>query len=104
MLGGAHLTSYSFLPYSILRVLSSTECGKFDKSVVGKLFTGPLKQGNGSLNYMEKLFQKRVKNTKLRLMKDIKDDLSKIVKVPWFYACNQDRYPSWQGKHDLRVT
>ena len=85
-------------------MFSSTECGKFDKARVNEVFSDPIKLGNGTLSYMENKNQGRNQNKKLRLIKDIKQDLSKIIKVPWFYACNKDRYPSWEGKHDSRVT
>ena len=85
-------------------MFSSTECGKFGKGRINQVFTEPINLGNGTLSYMEAKSQERVKNTKLKLRKDIREDLSKIIKVPWFYACNKNRYPSWEGKHDSRVT
>ena len=88
----------------LLKRLSATECGNWDKAQIDENFREPLRKGNGSLNYMENYLHRRNKNSKIHLLKDIKEDLSKIVKVPWFYACNKNRYPSWEGRHDSRVT
>ena len=106
LLGGAHLSYYTFLPYFLLRMFSSTECGTWDKSRIKKTFVDPLEKGKGRLDYMESQFHKRVTHlgNKLHRIKDIKEDLSNIIKVPWFYTCNKKRYPSWQGKHDTRIT
>ena len=106
LLGGAHLSYYTFLPYFLLRTFSSTECGKFDKKRIKEVFTDPLNIGKGKLDYMESQFHKRVTHLGNRLSKisDINEDLGAIIKVPWFYSCNKERYPSWEGKHDSRVT
>ena len=106
LLGGAHLSYYTFLPYFLLRIFSATECGKFDKTRVKKLFTDPLQKGKGKIDFLEAGFQKRVTHlgARLKRIKDIKENLSDIIKIPWFYECNKERYPSWEGKHDSRVT
>ena len=109
LLGGAHLTYYTFLPFFLLKLLSQTECGKdgsgrMGRRMIREAFTIPLKMENSSLTYMEKYHHQRNKDKRIRLLKDIPDDLSNIVNVPWFYACNPSRYPSWEGKHDSRVS
>lgn len=106
LLGGAHLSYYTFLPYFLLRKFSSTECVEFDKKQIKQLFTDPLSIGKGKLDYMEAQFHKRVTHlgNRLRKITDIKEDLSAITKAPWFYDCNKERFPSWEGKHDSRVT
>ena len=87
----------------LLRFLSATECEKFDKTIIDQYILTPLENGKGSLNEMERIFQNRAKNKNLRLLTKIDTDLTKIVKIPWFYDCNRNRYPSWDGKHDSRV-
>ena len=106
LLGGAHLSYYTFLPYFLLRIFSSTECGKFDGKRIKTLFTDPLEKGKGKLEFMEAQFHKRVTHlgNRLHKIRDIKENLSDIIKVPWFYECNKKRYPSWEGRHDSRVT
>ena len=103
LLGGAHFTYYNYLPYMLLRFLSATECEKFDKTIIDQYILTPLENGKGSLKEMERIFQNRAKNKNLHLLTEIDTDLTKIVKIPWFYDCNRNRYPSWDGKHDSRV-
>ena len=102
LLGGIHLTYYTYVPYFMLRKLSATECGdsyyEYFKEAIKYLLD------TSSLEVLENQVQRRVQNSRLKLLKDISEDLSKIVVFPWFYLCNSERYPSWEGKHDTRVT
>ena len=102
LLGGIHLTYYTYLPYFMLRLLSATECGNsshvFPNEGIKYL------QDYHSLEIFEKAIQARKKNKRIKLLKDVKQNLSKIVVFPWFYNCNKDRYPAWQGNHDPRVS
>ena len=105
LLGGVHLTYYTYVPYFILRLLSATECTEWTKQTVEKWFTNPLESFHEyhSLEGIENLITSRQNNTKLKLIDDVKEDLSSIISRPWFYECNKERYPAWEGKHDTRV-
>ena len=86
-------------------MLSTTECKEWTSKSIQKLFSAhlhPFRETN-SLEDMETYFHRRKVNKDLKLLANIKDDLSKIIYYPWFYSCNKDRYPAWEGKHDLRV-
>ena len=88
-------------------MLSTTECGNWDREFIQQRFVHPLELGRGNavpLDAAEKFTHRRNINKKLKLLKDVKEDLSQIVVHPWFYLCNKDRYPSWEGKHDTRVS
>ena len=57
-----------------------------------------------SLKHFESHIQRRKQSEDLKLLSKIKEDLSDIVYLPWFYACNKHRYQAFIGKHDSRVT
>ena len=102
LLGGIHLTYYTYLPYFMLRVLSATECG--DSYHIFPDVGITYLQENHSLEKLENELHKRVKNPRLKLLKNVQEDLSQIAGLPWFYKCNSQRYPAWKGEHDTRVT
>ena len=89
----------------MLRLLSATECGNWTKETIQQWFSGPLEsfRETHSLEGSEAYIQRRNKHKHLKFLTDIKEDLSKIVVHPWFYVCNKNRYPAWEGKHDSRV-
>ena len=102
LLGGIHLTHYTYLPFRLLNILSATECD--DKNHVFLIEGISYLRENHSLKKIEEYLQKREFNGRVRLLKDVKEDLSKIVVLPWFYECNKERYPAWKGEHDNRVS
>jgi len=51
----------------------------------------------------ENAAHRRIVNNRIKLLKDIDEDLTQIVVHPWFYLCNKNRFPAWEGKHDTRV-
>ena len=105
LLGGIHLTYYTYTPYIMLRMLSATECGAWTKETIQTHFTGPLKSNlvTKSLEGIENFYHRRATNKHLKLIKNVKHNLTSIVLHPWFYLCNKSRYPAWEGKHDSRV-
>ena len=103
LLGGIHLTYYTYLPYFMLRKLSATECGDSDHIFPEDGIKYLLE--NHSLDKLEKGFGTRVKYAdRIKLLTKVGFDLSKIAVLPWFYKCNSQRYPAWKGEHDTRVT
>ena len=105
LLGGIHLTYYTYVPYFMLRKLSTSECGDWTKQFFRDWFSGHLTPfcETHSLNDYETNIQRRVTNKKLKLLSNVKENLSTIIHHPWFYICNKERYPAWEGKHDSRV-
>ena len=102
LLGGIHLTYYTYLPYFMLRSLSATECGDakhiFPQEGIQYLLY------NQSLVLLEQEFEKRKTNARIKPLKEVERELSSIAVLPWFYNCNKQRYPAWDGKHDSRVS
>ena len=105
LLGGIHLTYYTYMPYFMLRLLSATECSEWTKQDLRAWFIEPLSNytDTHSLEGIENFIHKRKNHTHIQLIKDVKEDLSEVISRPWFYECNKERYPAWQGKHDTRV-
>ena len=106
LLGGTHLTYYTYVPYFMLRMLSATEClpnAIFTKQIMQSL-AKTLLSDTRSLKEIETLMQARKNLTNLKMLKDVKEDISAVIVRPWFYECNPERYPAWFGMHDLRVS
>ena len=89
----------------MLRILSATECSP-NKEQIQTWFKNPLKNFavSHSLEGIETLMDTRKNLTNLMMIKDVKEDMSKVIVRPWFYDCNPERYPAWLGMHDTRVT
>ena len=87
-------------------MLSTTECGEWNNETVYHLFREHLtpSENKYSLEHFESNIQRRKQSEHLKLLSEIKEDLSDIVYLPWFYACNKYRYPAFIGKHDSRIT
>ena len=81
LLGGIHLTYYTYMPYFMLRMLSATECSQWTKKDLRTWFIEPLSNytDTHSLEGMEDLVQKRKKHKKLKLIKEVNEDLSDIT-------------------------
>ena len=83
LLGGIHLSYYTYTPYFILRMLSTTECREWTSKSIQNLFTShiyPFRKKH-SLEDMETYFHRRKVNKKLKLLSNIKKDLTKILLV-----------------------
>ena len=100
ILGGTHMTKTSFLPNAILKEVTATEALWYP----GYLNTGFLltatkekldKEQAAIYNLEDNSCWKEVTDT-LELSKDVEHY------VPWFLACNPDRFPYWFGKPDPR--
>ena len=102
LLGGIHMTHYSYLPPRIIKSLTATEAGARNSLWVelGNAFNS-----NSVAAFEAKLAlpyghpNKRVKP----LSEIAAKDLEGIVYYPWFYQCNRARYPRWEWKSDSRL-
>ena len=107
LLGGAHLSTYLYPPFRFAKILMATEV-KFS-NIARVLAAGDLyKRQKVDLAEAEltskfwKPFKDRIQ--KLESFRENNTEEAKlIVKVPWFYTCNPDRYPGFMGKHDYRL-
>ena len=108
LLGGMHMSHYAYFPYLLLKTAMATEA-------FGGLAT--LQDRLERLRrafYDHKLLELENElalpppddGTLMRLVK-LKDISPKFLKgviyYPWFFECNRDRYPRWDGKPDSRL-
>ena len=110
LLGGIHMTSYGYLPFALLKLITCTECDEFhdipnklEKASKGGYF------GNGWRHFeqQQQLIvpkhnrpskSKNSDSDRIVLLKDAlqKDgSLQSTYYIPWFLKCNPKRYPSW---------
>jgi len=96
VLGGAHLSAEAFLPTRILKELSATEKG-FHPGIVNIRFLL-----DASQSHLEKAAEEVLTNQCGRA-----DDIDQAADVesyvPWFLACNPQRFPYWFGNPDPRI-
>lgn len=102
ILGGMHMTHYGYLPFQLVKYATATEYGIQTLMDVQKLSNY---SKVGDIRIMEKYFAATPTKFKLRIVKvDLSNKkMSEICVLPWFYDCNRDRYPVWEGGHDTRL-
>ena len=110
LLGGIHMTSYGYLPFALLKLITCTECNdefhdipnKLEKASKGGYFGN--KNGWRHFEQQQQLIVPKHNrpgsdNNRIVLLKDaIKQDdgsLQSTYYIPWFLKCNPKRYPSW---------
>jgi hypothetical protein len=104
LLSGMHLTHYGYLPYQITkRLIGSESLNHYPwvKDMISKAL-----QVNNSLAAMDaemSLPWEASRHKWKKISKVPPSQLKGIVYHPWFYDCNRDRYPRWEGKPDSRL-
>jgi hypothetical protein len=100
LLGGMHMSDYCYVPYRMSKAISCSECSGLGAGVIAAARSGDLSRLSAifqPLHYHSSL-QNRVFP-----LKDVIAEIKDIVAVPWYYACNPSRYPSWELQHDHRI-
>ena len=98
VLGGAHLTSNTFLPTTLLKDLTATEySGTLDLAVLGDMTD--LEHFNDLQDYNYRAGYSEEVRGRLSEVEDV-EDMEPFV--PWFLSCNRARYPYWFGVSDPR--
>lgn len=102
MLGGMHMTHYGYLPFQLVKYSTATESNLQTLQDVQKL-SNYLKVGDVRAMEVDFAatpiqFHKRIKKVDLS-----NSEMKEICVLPWFYDCNRDRYPVWEGGHDTRL-
>jgi len=102
ILGGIHMTHYGYLPYQLIHDLTCSECGpglaKDMRDFADKIRSDRIRElemARGAVPYWH---VHRVVN-----LTQIKAQMKEIAILPWFYDCNRERYPVWEGGHDTRL-
>ena len=108
LLGGVHMSNYAYFASLLLKPAMATEAD------------GGLSVLKNSLERLRQSFQENRllelqdelarppsnDGTKMRLvqLRDISPRLLKgVIYFPWFYDCNRNRYPRWEGNPDSRL-
>jgi hypothetical protein len=109
LLGGIHMTDNGLLPFLLAKLIACSECA----DDIGKTLTvlAPYFQEKGiasnTTSMMTELSKKLDRSLPLRKrfrkVQEVQTELGGAYYLPWFLACNQDRFPSWYGKLDNRV-
>jgi hypothetical protein len=106
ILGGMHMTHYGYLPYLLTKRLTMTECSHLSNGNVefGDRIASFVRPGKfRELELLTSQVPDDLKNRVKKLVDIPKDMINGIVVLPWFYDCNRERYPMWEGKHDTRL-
>ena len=103
MTGGVHLTSPAFLPLVLVKLLTCTECN-------GNIFLPEqmIKTSVEELDEEQDMFYNMDhyppdwRNRTIRLDDLAEQDRRDLGYVPWYLACQRNRFPYWFGEHDGR--
>jgi hypothetical protein len=102
ILGGIHMTEYAYLPNQLIKDISCTECGPWDdkltENIETKIKAGRIEELEEELRVLPNRIMSRIVN-----LAEVKDIMTEIAILPWFYDCNRNRYPVWEGGHDTRL-
>jgi hypothetical protein len=103
LLGGIHMTSFTYIPYMIVKMFICNECGvRNPKS--GRLISNVMRSDD--LKVMNTFWRAQMfsyQTGRLVNVTDLNDDEKQVVVVPWFLKHNPNRYPYWWGRMDNRL-
>jgi hypothetical protein len=104
LLGGMHMTRHQFVPFMMLNYASCGECEGFkDYQFLVNLKHVMI---SGDFPSIEKFWiDINMSPFKSRIIPrdQLPPEQTAIVHIPWFLACQPERYPYWSGKHDSRL-
>ncbi|KAL7557900.1 hypothetical protein ACA910_005197 [Epithemia clementina (nom. ined.)] len=129
LLGGMHMSHYGYLVYQLLKRTSCTECdGQVPLPLLWSTIqkhrrqqkqnephrqfpsVAPLAAGNAWSQLEQELSQVSSQKSGGALQKRTvplsqlpPEERDRVVYLPWFYSCNRQRYPMWEGMPDARI-
>jgi hypothetical protein len=102
ILGGAHFTHYGYIVYQLLKRMSCSECIDMIKLDLSRL-RAAVKTGRWRELEQEMSQPGGFSSRIIPLDQLDPEERRKIVYLPWFYDCNRNRYPMWEGHPDSRT-
>jgi hypothetical protein len=103
ILGGAHLTWYTYFPFLMLKRAKCTEC----KSVNLNLGSENIEKLHNQLVsqevFLSSLSDWDYKSKTWSKPEDILNDIKAHYHVPWYLECNKLRFPGLYGELDPRI-
>jgi hypothetical protein len=103
VLGGAHLTSFTYLPMMVMRSVACTECGGIALDTMRK-FRGFVAAGN--VSRLEQWARDAQLHwlPRVTMYDQVIEERQRAFRVvPWVLLCNPDRYPAWRWQDDPRL-
>ena len=103
LLGGMHMTRHRYVPFMMLETLTCTECSVWSASTLSELkdlFKA------GSVAKLQEYWDKKHSDPFVNRVVPISSlgaEAQALQKIPWFLACNRNRYPYWWGEPDTRL-
>lgn len=102
ILGGIHFTHYGYLPFQLVKHITATEGGLRTLKDLQKL-SKYLKEGDIKGMEIDLASTPKVHMRKIVPVNLSDPEMTEICILPWFYACNRNRYPVWEDMHDTRL-
>mmetsp|Transcript_108144 Transcript_108144/g.207843 ORF Transcript_108144/g.207843 Transcript_108144/m.207843 type:complete len:518 (+) Transcript_108144:20-1573(+) len=108
LLGGMHMTGYTYLPFWIMKAISTSDSRGIPDFAEKLLSVGLLKDLSKSLHDMRAISEsahERHHTYNVVLLEDLyklSPKYKEMVHWPWFLKANADRYPTWWGRDDPR--
>ena len=104
ILGGAHLTWYNYFPYELLKRIMCTECKSVNidirKSDFEKLEMLIQSEGDFFSNISTWHYVSKTPAN----FDSVSSSIMPHYHIPWFLECNKNRYPSFYGYVDTRIS
>ena len=101
LLGGMHMTQYAYVPYFITKLMSISEGGSFKEML--QLTKQAIATNNITLLEVDLSSPFKSFGDRIIRVKDLPYEEREVVEIPWFLACNLQRFPNWVGMPDLRL-
>ena len=99
------MSHYGYLPYHLIKMSTATEgLNSMSKlkdivSQVAKAF-----QEDKLREFNEEMSLRWTRKSRTVKLSQLDPNLyNDFVYLPWFYDCNRDRYPRWEGNWDSRL-
>lgn len=117
ILGGIHFSQYPYLPFQLIKSLTGTERELEGISTVINIGTlyGSMNGDNDKdekinvvatnmwVNIKTKAYRNRIKSVDWFRNRYGKYEANNIIKLPWFFVCNMERFSSFAGNYDIRL-
>lgn len=112
LLGGVHMTDNPYPPFTLIKMITCTECGDDSQQLFRKLrdcFEGSACTGLDDEAVIKKLMRmldRSPQDNNPRLVNvgpTTQGNLGEAYYVPWYVKCHPERYPGWYGKVDGRL-
>ncbi|KAG8457515.1 hypothetical protein KFE25_004151 [Diacronema lutheri] len=99
LLGGMHLTHYTYLPHVLLKKVTTNEYHGLSAQDVAALSS--VEQAR-ALALREFTLDSHLDWKRRSVPVGLVRDFATFARTPWFLACNKARYPAWWGHADPR--